>query len=472
MNLRRYCQRHWRALSTFFLATYSLLFFHTATLLPSQPNQHNTSSQGLALFQHSGLWFRDSVNDTKHIYRVIHKNRSQSIQWYGHNTNRKYIGTQNRNMTHYNATQIKTPASYNDTINNVSDKNITHVTNQYVPSSNTSEIRKSDFPYTLHWKDVRIFTEWYAHQLKACNSSFIAYNASFIKFKDMYIDLSLAEANAKGGEDIAKIMNRKDEDEMYKFRKGFYNIICDKDQYPKFVFGKNVAHLSEWLKVLGFSPSSNKVLLDNKTASVIDDLTIAVTRYEYANVYWTVMDIYNAYLMMHFFNHTPETTRILWVDARPHSQLDDLWAPLFKTVGRLSSLSPITKLKHFVWSVTRAKSPMLNKRQQLPLLKEFKQFVFSKYGIEAPSGIECNATKVLFVWRRDYVAHPRNPGGLIKRKITNEKQLINETKNAFPDWVISGKFYEYIGSGIAQLVSRLPLNLELSRTWVRILVGA
>ena len=62
-----------------------------------------------------------------------------------------------------------------------------------------------------------------------------------------------------------------------------------------------------------------------------NQFTIAITRYEYVNMYHTMTEIYNAFLIMEFFNQTQSSTNILIVDGHPSGTLDDVWKTLFNS---------------------------------------------------------------------------------------------------------------------------------------------
>ena len=42
------------------------------------------------------------------------------------------------------------------------------------------------------------------------------------------------------------------------------------------------------------------------------------------------------------------------------------------------------------------------------------------------------------MWRRDYVAHPRNPSGEVSRKIKNEDELLKAVKGLLPELDVKG----------------------------------
>ena len=83
---------------------------------------------------------------------------------------------------------------------------------------------------------------------------------------------------------------------------------------------------------------------------------------------------------------------------------------------------------------------MLSETANLPLMKDFRHFVLSRFGIppEQQHTRDCSSLGVLFIWRRNYVAHPRNPSGIIARKISNENEILTASMNAFPNWIIKG----------------------------------
>ncbi len=52
--------------------------------------------------------------------------------------------------------------------------------------------------------------------------------------------------------------------------------------------------------------------------------------------------------------------------------------------------------------------------------------------------LNCDKLSILFIWRRDYLAHPRNPSGFIQRKVQNEQELIEKLRGKFTNYTIRG----------------------------------
>ena len=76
--------------------------------------------------------------------------------------------------------------------------------------------------------------------------------------------------------------------------------------------------------------------------------------------------------------------------------------------------------------------------KKIPLLEEFRNFVIRSFKIEDSRKLNCSTLRILFIWRRNYVAHPRNPQGRVQRKIKNEDELEESLKLEFPSLIIRG----------------------------------
>jgi len=206
------------------------------------------------------------------------------------------------------------------------------------------------------------------------------------------------------------------------------------------VFAGTGNHLNAWLRSL------QPTVATAATADTRSRFTIAVTRYEYANLYHTMTDWYNAFLLVCFFNETSDSTDILFVDSHPRGALDPVWRRLFRRTLRLSDLSSDgpTSFSQLVWGWLGYNSLMAIylSSPTPPLIEEFRSFFLSGYGLPASSTLapDCGAMRlsVLFIWRRDYVAHPRNPRGHVTRKIDNEQELVSRVSSMLPQARVKG----------------------------------
>lgn len=126
-----------------------------------------------------------------------------------------------------------------------------------------------------------------------------------------------------------------------------------------------------------------------------------------------------------------EKVHVLLVDAHPQGGLDEVWSSLFNgfmRIGNRSVLAEALLARELVWVPAGYNSPLLEfHRDRVPLLADWRRFFLSRHGIahdDGPERPECANLTVLFVWRRDYLAHPRNPTGRVNRKIANEADLV------------------------------------------------
>ena len=92
-----------------------------------------------------------------------------------------------------------------------------------------------------------------------------------------------------------------------------------------------------------------------------------------------------------------------------------------------------------VWSISGSNSPMNNhKAKNLPMVDSFRNYFLTRHGVSLTNDKDCKKLNILFIWRRDYVAHPRNPTGKIRRKIKNGIELLQNAQNEFPHYSIKG----------------------------------
>ena len=262
-----------------------------------------------------------------------------------------------------------------------------------------------------------------------CHDAFVGYLHEFAYLRKVSVDLGHGRG-ARGGEDIKKVINQDEAEEFYFLTKGFFNIPCKAKPLYRFRPGNN--YLNEWLRGTAFS---EKHIHANET---IPGLTIALMRFEYANLYHTMTNWYNVFSTMVFFNRTASDTNILLIDGHPEGALDDAWQVLFSKVMRVGHLKPTTLFTEMAWCMMGYNSPLLSNfpSQSPPLIPEFRHFFLTQYGIRSNIRTDCAKISILFIWRRNYVAHPRNPDGVITRKILNEQSLISLAKATFPQFLV------------------------------------
>ena len=284
------------------------------------------------------------------------------------------------------------------------------------------------------WSEPNVLLGSYLKdRIQLCDGSFEGFGNIFAVLKNVSLDPSRGRGKI-GGENITDVINQNEKDEYYRLSKGYFNLPCpySKSLVTSYKFS-NKDHLQNWMQAINFHTS---LPLPSRR---IEEPTICVQRYEYAHVYFTMLDIYNVFLVCNMFYLDPLSVTILWIDGHPKSEMEDIWTKLFKRVTRAGDIKEPVTISTLFWNIMGYNSPMHNNElKKIPLLEEFRKFVISSYNIEEVRKLNCSSVRVMFIWRRNYVAHPRNPQGRVQRKIQNEKELETSLKSKFSSLSIRG----------------------------------
>jgi len=276
-----------------------------------------------------------------------------------------------------------------------------------------------------------LFTDWHQNTQRMCNGLMTVFQHEFAVVKDIIIDKAFCVSATNGSELLHEVMNQSEDSEFYKFEMGCFQLSCTKR--PSYFFkGKN--HLNEWL----YSMITQYSLDQNEEFVMEVQFTIAVTRYEYANLYHCLTDWYNAFLIMKFLNHTSCDTNILLVDAHPQVHLDSVWKVVFNSSRKLSALHRRTYFRQLVWGIIGYNSPLASVLSAPPpFIEEFRSIFLSRYNITQSRHLVCDQPRVLFLWRHNYISHPRNPLGKLSRKISNEAELLHTVSLNMPEAIVN-----------------------------------
>ena len=307
-------------------------------------------------------------------------------------------------------------------------------------------------------------TSWKKLRSSACDGKIRMYRNEIITFADLTVAPELC-IGAMKLVNHTEVLQQPEAKEFFNYKLGFFSMTCTHAEQMRQVLGARYntlpQHFKRWSESFVFTKAT---AADNKNDDVRrdDDVTVrdsfmlAMVRYEYANVYWNIIDLYDAYMTCVVNNRTLGETTIFIVDAHPRGHLDHLWSNSFRDIIRPADLQGRTLFKHFSWLFPRDNSPMLRKdKRQPPGWLAFRQEILAHSSITSeprrcPGGNAAASSKqtvlrVLLIWRHDYVAHPRNPNGLIMRKIKNEAQLERHLKGVYPTFLIRGVQLDALG---------------------------
>ena len=234
-----------------------------------------------------------------------------------------------------------------------------------------------------------------------------------------------------------------EEDEFFKLQKGFFTLYCDGDVsevQKKLNEARKYNALIGWITSLEVAnPSLVRLLQLNQSFQAGHYL--AVQRAEYANVYWTIIDMLDIFITTQRMGIEPEKLTIVLMDAHPPSPLDPFWSVLFQRliklgVDRVFTESDNVVFENLIWRYPRVNCPLLDQSlKSLAHIQPFREFVLKRFGIPSKSPLrncnQPNKLNVLVSFRRDYQSHPRNLDGTVDRKIANEKDVISEMEKNF-----------------------------------------
>lgn len=267
------------------------------------------------------------------------------------------------------------------------------------------------------------------HQEASCEGNFIGYDHTFAQLTNLVINPEKGKGR-RGGENCSEVFNQPEKNEYFTLSYGYFELLCTNKK--DYVFNPK-SHLSHWQEVL---KTTNEI---QKPERINPGWTIAVVRYEYANLYHTMTDYYNAFFVTKMFNMKPGNITILWIDGHPSGALDETWRVLFGNVLRAGDLEKTEMFNHMIWGIRGYDSHLNNhNNKNVPYLEEFRTFFLSRHGISTQSKLNCSELNIMFLWRRNYLAHPRNPSGSVSRKIKNEEELLDSAKKAFHNHKVFG----------------------------------
>ena len=292
--------------------------------------------------------------------------------------------------------------------------------------------------------------EYMKHRKVFCDGMFQGFANRFAVLRNVMIDPTKAQGR-RGGENITSVLNQQEESEYYVLSKGYFSLDCPANgsTEPVYPFSA-VDHLQHWMSAVQFQQTvqfqetvqlqqRRQKLLRSDRVTRDPKVTICVQRYEYVNLYHTMTDFYNVYVMLLLFDLNPDDVNILWIDGHPKGGLDETWNTLFKHVLRAGDIKEPVIFKFMVWNIMGYYSLTNNHNlHRVPLLEEFRYFFLARHHVETSRDLNCSALTISFIWRRDYVAHPRNVDGHVQRKIENEEELVLSLKSEFPSHKISG----------------------------------
>lgn len=254
------------------------------------------------------------------------------------------------------------------------------------------------------------------------------------------------------------MIGRKEEEELPEFEAGAFEV----DAGERFGDQRKLVDeefLNRFVPQGAISRHTMRGLLDSirlvgssefKCDQWIEEPTLLVTRFEYANLFHTFTDWYSAYVASRVTG-LPNRPHLVFIDGHCRAPLEETWKALFSSLKYAKNFSGSVCFRHAVLvplgyetALFKGLSENINCHGafahdlwqnpddlKTARLSEFGEMIRAAFGF--PVGRHrvlkpASGHNILFVRREDYVAHPRH-GGKVESRLSNEQEVFDSLKN-------------------------------------------
>ncbi|KAK8622966.1 hypothetical protein V6N13_117863 [Hibiscus sabdariffa] len=179
----------------------------------------------------------------------------------------------------------------------------------------------------------------------------------------------------------------------------------------------------------------------------VDEPTLLITRFEYANLFHTVTDWYSAYVSSRVTG-LPNRPHLVFVDGHCETQLEETWRALFSSLRYAKNFSGPVCFRHAILSPLGYETALFKglsehidcqgasalelwqspDDKKTARLSEFGEMIRDAFGFPVNRHHSDKAVSgdynVLFVRREDYLAHPRHKGK-VESRLSNEQEVFD-----------------------------------------------
>ncbi|KDO62182.1 hypothetical protein CISIN_1g044414mg [Citrus sinensis] len=272
---------------------------------------------------------------------------------------------------------------------------------------------------------------------------------------------------SRGGEKLEGVMGRADEEELPTFENGAFQVEGDvksgfkgrrrKREGEKLMSDEFIDKYVPQADILKHTMRELLGSIRIVDAKEFDDCdqwveepTLLVTRYEYANLFHTMTDWYNAYISSRVTG-LPNRPHVVFVDGHCTTQLEETWDALFSSFRYAKNFSGPVCFRHAIFSPLGYENVLFKglrgdvdchgatahdlwqnpDDKKTARLSEFGEMIRAAFGLqvnrhrtEKPG----SGHNVLFVRREDYLAHPRH-GGKVESRLSNEQEVFDSLQS-------------------------------------------
>ncbi|KAG0524610.1 hypothetical protein BDA96_07G226300 [Sorghum bicolor] len=258
-------------------------------------------------------------------------------------------------------------------------------------------------------------------------------------------------AMSRGGEPLEQVMGRAEEEELPKYEPGALQV--EGPAAGRTAPLVDAGFLNDYVPTGGIGMHTMKALLESARvvppgelhcSQWVEEPTLLVTRFEYANLFHTITDWYSAYVSSRVTN-LPNRPNVIFVDGHCKAQLEETWEALFSSVTYAKNFSGPVCFRHAIlsplgyetalfkglsesFSCEGASAESLREKtdyEKTSRLSEFGEMIVASFDLlqdDIMSSKKSNGLNVLFVRREDYLAHPRH-SGKVESRLSNEQEV-------------------------------------------------
>ncbi|KAK1391893.1 putative beta-(1,2)-xylosyltransferase [Heracleum sosnowskyi] len=260
-----------------------------------------------------------------------------------------------------------------------------------------------------------------------------------------------------GGEVLESVIGREEDDELPFFHPGAFDIrVEDEDKFGEklvtpyllsriYPHGEVIRHtMRDLMNSIVLVPRS-----EFKCSEWVDEPTLLVTRFEYANLFHTVTDWYAAYVASRVTG-LPNRPHLVFVDGHCMAPLEETWRAMFSSLRYAKNFSGPVCFRHAILSPLGYETVLFKglsedidchggsahdlwqqpDERRTARISEFGEMIRASFGfpVDRHQTLKPGAgLNVLFVRREDYLAHPRHHGK-VQSRLSNEQQLFDSLK--------------------------------------------
>jgi glycoprotein 2-beta-D-xylosyltransferase len=276
-----------------------------------------------------------------------------------------------------------------------------------------------------------LFKYWRDRRSDLCDGRFIGWAGEFAHIRDLVLDFSKCRHARKPRAVIGD--GSEFEHGHCEFERGCLQLEGLGTRFSYELPG----HMAHWVDSL---VDCRSVRIDVEHS----DVFLAIARYEYANLFHVLADLYYAFLVLRFLRIEPRSVTVLLMDRHPSCPLDAFVETMFGGVKRIDDLRGVHRFKNMIFSPLGHRGPMAARFQKYPyLIEDFARHTLRAFGLEPRRTRKVR--RLTIVRRRDYDDRVECSGSPVRRRIVNEDALIASVGRAFDGADVAGVRFEELG---------------------------